>query len=569
MEAKVPEWISQYFDVFDTPEDLEALSQGLIGFRLQRLIDIHLRSHLKWELEPPGNIAYVYLFSAAALLILLIACINFMNLATARSTERAREVGMRKALGATKQQLIVQFLSESILLSTVAILFAVALTEMTLPFFNEFAGTSLSLLGEDSLLLVVVLVGIALFTGVVAGSYPAFFLSSFRPVQVLKGLFSTRRGGAVLRKVLVVFQFTVSIMLIVGTLVVHNQLVYLRSQKLGFDSEQVVVLPLKGESLRGQYETVIEAMGTHTDVVSATAVSNVPGRRFNQNPIQWREDVDPQNASELRVDYNFFETLQIEIVEGRGFSRAFPSDLESAFILNETAARLFDWQTPVGEELAWDDDDVIRHGTVIGVAKDFHFASLHQRVAPLIIQVRPAELNYFLVRIRPARIAETIAFLEQQWTLFHPGRTFEYSFLSHEFDVLYQSEKQVRSLFGTFSLLAILIACLGLLGLASFTAEKRAKEIGVRKVLGASVPQLLFLLLNEFTQLMVVALVIAAPLAYFIMDRWLQHFAYHVELGGGTFVLAGALAFVIALLTVSHQSIKAALANPVKALRYE
>jgi putative ABC transport system permease protein len=567
VEAKIPQWIQRYVDF--SSEEVAALEAGTLALRLQPITDIHLHSDLRWELEPNGNLAYVYIFGAAALFILLIACVNFMNLATARSASRAREVGVRKAVGANRTQLAGQFLSESLLFSLLAVLCALLLTQLTLPLFNRLAGTDLSLstLGLGTLTLG--LLAVALVTGLVAGSYPAVFLSSFQPVRVLRGTLRQASSGVGLRKGLVVFQFALSIILIVGTLVIQDQLHFLRNQRLGFDDEQVIVLPLNGDDLRERTETLKEALLQHGDVLSASAVSNVPGGRFNQNSIQWHASDEPVDVSELRVDFDFFETLGIDLADGRSFSRAFPSDTGRAVVLNETAARLYDWDSPVGEDIRWFDDDTTYVASVIGVAQDFHFASLHERIAPLAIQVLPGEYTSLLVKIRPDRPAETLAFVQQTWNTFAPGRDFTYTFLDRSFDALYAAEAQTGTVIALFSGLAILIACLGLFGLATFAAERRTKEIGIRKVLGASVSGLLLLLSKEFVRLVLVALVIAAPLAYLGATYWLDGFAYRTALSPRTFVVAGFLTLLIALATVSYHAVRTALADPVESLRYE
>lgn len=566
VEAKIPAWIQRYLDL--SPEDVEELESGRAALRLQPLTDIHLRSHLRWELESNGHITYVYLFAAAALFILLIACINFMNLATARSANRAKEVGVRKTLGASRKQLALQFLGESILYSALAIAVALVFTELSLPLFNALSGSELSLDDLNSGTLIAGLVGIVLLTGLVSGSYPAFFLSAFRPARVLKGQRTARTDGAWFRKGLVTFQFALSISLIIGTLVISDQLHFLRSQDLGFDGDQVVVVPIKDEAMRTRYEAFKDALTQSSQVLHASAVSNVPGSRFNRNNIQW-QDAPPVGVAELRVDEDFFETLGITLEAGRSFSRAFPADVGGAFILNETAARLFDWETPLQEEIRWLDEDSTYVAPVIGIAQDFHVASLRERVGPVIIQMWPGSFNYVLVKIKPERIPETLAFIEQTWTSFAPDRTFEYSFLNEDFRALYQAEEQTGTVVALFSALAVLVACLGLFGLAAYAAEQRTKEIGIRKVMGASVRSLVALLSTDFLKLVGFAFLVAAPLAYVAMHRWLHEFAYRVDISWPLFLYAGLTALGVALVTVSYQALRAALADPVKSLRYE
>lgn len=569
VEAKMPEWAQQYLD---WPEEaFAALREGRIGFRLQRITDIHLHSHIRWELGGNSDIAYVYLFSAIAVFILLIACINFMNLSTARSATRAKEVGMRKVLGAFRQQLVGQFLGEAILLSVIALLIAIVLIELLLPAFNALSGRELVIGYLDHPQLFFTVMGIALLVGIVSGSYPAFFLSAYQPARVLKG--ATRAGGrSFFRRALVVVQFALSIALMSGTVIVSSQLDFLRSRKLGFEKEQVVVVPMKHDSLREQFESIKAELLRMPGVLNVSATSNVPGGRFNQNQIQWQPEhglAQRYNTSQARVDYDFLATLGIEIEEGRGFSKEISTDGESAFMLNETAARLFDWDSAVGREITWFDDDNVRRGTVIGVARDFHFQSLHKRIEPLIMKILPESYNYVLVKIGPEDVAGTLALLEQKWKAFDPEFTFEYSFLDADFAQLYRAEEKIQALFRSFTVLAIFIACLGLFGLASFTAQQRTKEIGMRKVLGASVAGVAGLLSKDFAKLVIIANVVAWPMAYFAMHKWLQNFAYRIDIEWWVFALAGAMALFIALLTVSTQAIRAALANPVDSLRYE
>ncbi len=567
VEAKIPDWFLKYNDW--PAEDATELKSGQVGFRLQPITDIHLHSHLKWELEPNSDIGYIYLFSATAVFILLIACINFMNLSTARSATRAREVGMRKVLGAFRLQLIGQFLGESMLLSMLALLLSLAAIELLLPFFNALSGRELAISYRDNPQLIIGVLGIVLLVGIVSGSYPAFFLSAFQPAKVFKNTTKLGAKSARFRQILVVAQFAVSIALIAGTGIVASQLDFLRNKKLGFDKDQVVVIPIKDGSLRNKYEAIKAELLQTPGALHATAVSNVPGGRFNQNPIHWQSEDDRQSVSQVRVDHDFFATLGIEMAAGRSFDRNLSTDIDSAFILNETAARLFDWDTAVGKTITWFDDDNTRRGMIIGVAKDFHFQSLHQQIEPLLFHVLPSGFNYVLVKIGAGNIPRTLAGLEKKWTGFDPAHSFDYSFLNNDFDALYRAEERMQAIFGNFTLLAVFIACLGLFGLASFTIQQRTKEIGVRKVLGASVSQIVMILSKEFTRLVLIAFVVACPLAYLVMNGWLQNFAYRTEISINIFLLAGALGLIIAWLTVSYQALKAALANPVEALRYE
>jgi putative ABC transport system permease protein len=567
LEARLNRWAAGYLGWSE--QQLQDLANRGVHFDLQPILEIHLRSQLKWELEPNGDINYIYIFSAAAVFILLIACINFMNLSTARSSTRAKEVGVRKAVGANRLFLVRQFLGESMLMTIFAVLLALALVEILIPSFNSFAHLNLksNLLGNHTLVLSVV--AITLLVGIIAGIYPAVFLSGFQPVKVLSGKVKQGTKGSRFRKVLVVLQFSISIALIAGTLIVSSQLDFLRNKNLGFEKDQILVVPLKERSLRTRYDAIKAELLSNQNVLMASAVSNVPGERFNQNDIRWEPGDRNVSISEFRVDHDFFKTLDVEVQQGREFSREFETDAEEAFILNETAASQFNWDSPLGKEVAWLDDNATFQGRVIGVVADFHFQSLHQAIAPMAFQVLPTEFNYLLIKVASDNIASTLEFLEMKWAEFDPAHTFEFAFLNDNFDRLYRAEEKMQTLFSSFTVLAVLIACLGLLGLASYSAEQRTKEIGIRKALGASVIGIIGMLSQEFVKLVVLANVIAWPLAYFAMDNWLQNFPYRIDLGPATFVAAGVLACLIALLTVTYQATKAAVANPVESLRYE
>jgi putative ABC transport system permease protein len=441
--------------------------------------------------------------------------------------------------------------------------------ELLLPFFNSLSGRDLAVDYRHNPWLILSIGVMALLVGIISGSYPAFFLSALQPVKTLKDTMRVGTKSGRLRQILVVAQFAISIALIAGTGIVAAQLKFLKNKNLGFDKEQIVVVPIKTNAMRQNYETVKAELLRNPNIVSIAAVSNVPGGRFNQNEIYWQDTEGEESVSQVRVDYDFFKTLDIEITAGRDFSKAMATDSAAAFILNETAARLYDWDTPVGKQITWLDDDNTRRGTVIGVAKDFNFQSLHRSIEPLIFHVLPAGFNYFLIKMSGNDMAGTLADLENKWKTFDPDRTFEYSFLDADFAALYNSEERMQAVVGNFSFLAILIACLGLFGLASFTIQQRTKEIGVRKVLGASISQIVMILSKEFTRLVLIAFIVACPLAYLAMNSWLQNFSYRAEISLNIFLLAGALGFIIAWLTVSYQAIKAALANPVEALRYE
>lgn len=577
LEAKLPQVIEKYIG----PQLQQGMGMSLAEFRrkgndiglyLQPLTDIHLHSDFAFDLSAPGNRQYVYLFSVIAAFILIIACINFMNLSTAGSAKRAREVGIRKVLGSVRQSLASQFLIESMLLTAFALVLAYCLVLMALPAFNEFAGKTLSvnLLARPWILPAILLFG--LFVGLLAGSYPAFFLSSFKPVAVLKGgTFKAVPNRLNLRSGLVVFQFFIAVTLIAGTLVVYRQLSYIQHKTLGYTKEQVLVLPetwLLGDKEAAFREEIVR----DARVLNASVSGYVPAGPSNNNNFF----VSPEtNASQLvktlryDVDYNYLSVLGMKLAAGRNFSRAYGTD-SSGVILNETAAKTFGWaQNAIGHHITHTDNDgTQRTFTVIGVVKDFHFKSLHEAISPLVM-VLGRNTGTIILKVNPTDISGLLATLQQKWQQLMPDAPFTYSFLDERFANTYRAEQNTGLILGLFSGLTIFIACLGLFGLAMFTAEQRQKEIGVRKVLGASVMSVVALLSADFLKLVGIALVLAIPIAWYAMSVWLQDFAYRIELDWWLFALAGILAIVIALATVSAQSIKAALVNPIRSLKSE
>jgi len=539
---------------------------------LQPLTDIHLYSHLDSEIEANSDITYVYVFSIIALFILLIACVNFVNLATARSTGRAKEVGLRKVIGAQRPQLIRQFLSESIITAIISLLLALGIVLLVLPKFNQFIGRNLSLNFSANISLFIFLFLIAIFVGLVSGIYPAVFLSAFKPVRVLKGNLDTGKKGFSFRTVLVVFQFSISIILIICVGVVSGQLNYMQTKNLGFDKEYVVVLP-SSPRIIFRLEGFKTRLLQNPNILSISAAKRIPSGRLldsagarvlsgeTSEPIKFR-------IAQLRVDYDYIPTFKMELAAGRNFSREMGTDPTQAFIINETAARRIGWESPeeaVGKGFGYGQ----RNGQIIGVVKDFHFESLHQEISPIVMFLSKTDLSQISIRIGPQNIPQTMAFLKDIWAEMRPDYPFSYYFIDENFDQLYRSEEKLGRIFSLFAFLSVLIGCLGLFGLASYSAERRTKEIGIRKVLGASASGITLLLSKEFTKWVLLANVIAWPVAYLIMSRWLQSFAYRSGIGFGTFLLAGGIAWVIAFLTVSYQAIKASIADPIAALKYE
>lgn len=535
---------------------------------LEPLTRIHL-----YAVDGGGDMRYVYVFSIIAVFILVIACINFMNLTTARSSTRAKEIGMRKVTGAQRADLIKQFMGESVLISFIALTFSVVLVILLLPAFNNLADKQLVLNPQGNWSLILGFVGIVLFTGLLAGSYPALFLSSFKPVNILSGSLvptSRRTKKTVFRKALVVIQFSISVFLIISTVVIFKQLHFIQNRNLGYQKEHIVYIPLRGNAAQ-QYETFKSEISQDSRILHVAATSEVPVLiGYVHIGYDW-EGKDPKKESrmnELLVDHDFIETMNMTVVQGRDFSKDYATDASEAYIINEAAVKAMDIESPVGKRFT---DASMNEGTIIGVVKDFHFRPLHDEIDPLVMFIAPEKFNFFCIRVKSdiSDLPGTIGYIESIWNKFTPNFPFKYNFLDSTFDKLYRSEQKTGSVFGYFTFLAIFISCLGLFGLASQMTEMRTKEIGIRKVLGASVSGITLLLSKDFMKWVVVANVVAWPTAYFAMNKWLQNFAYRTSFGIEIFFLSGILAFVIALITVSFQSIKAAVADPVDSLRYE
>jgi putative ABC transport system permease protein len=540
---------------------------------LQPLTEIRLHSKLRAELEPNGDIAYVYIFSAIAAFILLIACFNFMNLATAQSAQRTKEVGMRKVVGAFRSELVKQFLIESICLSLFALAIAFILIEASLPLLNDIIGKQMAVSYTADLTFVAMMFGLALVTGVVAGSYPALFLSARRPIDSLTG--KTSGGGkaaVVLRQGLVVFQFAISVVLIVCTTVVYYQMQHLRTKNLGFDREAIVIAPLN-DAIRNNYRAVKHELLQHPNLLAVTVSEQVPAKAGNGAGYKIDEWKEPEGLTRFFVDHDFLKTYGIDLVAGRDFDEKISTDATTAFMVNEAFVRLAAWKTPVeaiGRSISMSHGAEDYDGKIVGVVKDFNIYSFRESVWPLVINIMPMEkLNFISFRISPQEVTGVLAHLSSVWSKFAPNYPLDYYFLDDDFARLHQADQQLGRVFQVFAWLAIGIACLGLFGLAAFTAERRTKEIGVRKVLGATVANVFTLLSRDFVKLVLLANLIAWPLAWYAMHRWLQSFAFRVEIQWWVFALAGGIALFIALLTVSTQAIKASLANPVEALRYE
>ena len=568
------------FVMLEPSVSFEVLNQKLRGYlkkyaeedtdelALQPLTDIHLYSNLDHDLSNLGDIKYVRIFSALAAFVLLIACVNFMNLTTARSTNRAREVGLRKVVGAERLQLIRQFFGESILMALLALVIAFFLLELLLPLFNTLSGKQLTSAWRDDPAFLAGFFGLALLTGIASGIYPALFLSSFQPIRILKDSTQSLKANPFFRKVLVVIQFTLSVFLIIGTLVISRQLSYMRNIDLGFNREQIIHLSIHGE-LHEKYDAIRERFLNHPDVLHVTASLALPTNIQNTPGTPTWEGKPPDAKWEIKgdfVDYDYIETFGIPLVEGRSFSREYATDPETAFIVNEEAVRRMGLEKPVvGKKFGfWGID-----GRIIGVMKDAHFQSLHHKIEPLTFKMNPGWLRRMYVKIRSDNISGTLASLEKAWGEMNLVYPFEYQFLDEDFHNLYKKEATLGKIFQSMAGLAVFVACLGLLGLASFIAEQRTKEIGIRKVLGSSTAGIVSLLNREFLNSIAVANLIAWPIAYFTMRGWLQKFAYRAEMEVWIFLLSAAIGIAVALLTVSLQTLRAARANPVKSLKHE
>lgn len=533
-------------------------------FPLQSINDIHLHSNLKEELEPNGDIAYIYIFSAIAMVIILLAGINYMNLATARAATRAKEIGIRKVVGALKTQLIFQLIGEALILSLLAFLISCVLVTVFLPVFNSLSGKELEIHFSNAGLLIKFM-GLALFIGILAGSYPAFFLSSFQPVSVLKGAVS-KAGfkSLLLRKGLVVFQFSLSIILIIGTIIIYRQWNYLQNKKLGINSEEVVIVQVQTKKEDLGYPVLKKELLRNPNILHVTASQKDITSRFGNYTtfsMEGKELVMPLTE----VDADFFKTFNISFLAGSDFKPDSDSDSTKDYIVNEAALHLMGIKNPVGIQIHFGD----QKANIIGVVKDFHLESLHSEISPVIFYCKPYGFSYFVIKIKPADIKGSIAFIETQFKKIDAEAPFQYSFLDDNIDKLYKTEAKFFTVFTTFACLAIFIACIGIFGLASFTAYQRTKEIGIRKILGASVRSISLHLTGGFIKLVLLSNIIAWPVAFYLMNRWLENFPYKIDIGWEVFMLAATMALLIALLTVSFQAIKAALANPVKSLRAE
>jgi putative ABC transport system permease protein len=547
-------------------------SQGT-ALNLQKLTDIHLTSHTDYEAEENGDIKRVYIFSGIALFILLIACINYMNLSTARSTLRAREIGIRKTVGAQRKEIMAQFLSESVLVSWMAMLLAFALTWLLLPWLNKISAQHLDITILLKWQIIIPILLVPFVVGIISGLYPAIFMSSFQPVKVLKGFLKTGRGNISFRKVLVTLQFAISIILIICTAIVFSQMRYMQRKSLGFDKEHIVNLPYVSE-LNDKYDAFRTELLANSNIKNLGRSSRIPtGRLLDAMgaSIKRGDSLTPVTADVKFVvsDQDFISTYGVKILAGRGFSRDFSTDT-AAFLINETATKVLGFKSNedvIGKDFGYGG----RRGKVVGVFNDFHFESMHQKIVPLVLFI-PRNANSYgriSVKVSGSNIPAALSHIETTWKKFLPDAPYQFTFLDENFERLYKAEERQKTLFTTFACLAIFIACLGLFGLSAFAISQRIKEIGIRKVLGADVSTIVTLLSKDFLKLVAISAVVAFPIAWYFMNNWLQDFAYRISMPWWIFIIAGIIAAFIALITISFQAIKAAISNPVTSLRTE
>jgi putative ABC transport system permease protein len=561
--------VSENFNAIESGEKTVAFLQKNAGdaapdhpsFSFLSLAKKHLDSEIGTY-----DIQYIYLFSSIAFVILILASVNFMNLALAQSVNRVKEIGIRKTIGASRGQLVKQFMGEAVFLSLFVLPVTVVIIKVFLPSFNTLTNTSLRVQVLRDWPMLLGFLGIALLVGLISGSYPAFYSSAVAPARSLRGTFAKGSKRPLFRNILIVFQFSASIILIIGTIIVRHQLTYLKKKDLGLNKNHVINVTITDRELRKNYESLKSEFLKNPRILSATATSFSPGSSGN-NSVWWEgrgadEEIQMRN---IAVDPDFMRALQIELVEGRAL---FPSEKRKAYILNESAVKALGWESAVGKQFAMERVG-FKRGPVVGVVKDFHFNPVQYKITPLVLYFEPGDFFLISLRVFQEHIPDVIGFLRNKMKELAPGAPFEYSFLDQRFERFFRDEERLGRIFYSFSFLAIFIACLGLLGLTSYSIVRRTKEIGIRKVLGASVLSIMYLLTKEFIKWVIAANIIAWPVAYFVMNRWLENFAYRVTFGIWIFFLAGCVALIMAIITISYQTVRASLTNPADSLRYE
>ena len=572
LEARFPEFISSRMG----DEILQLLGREY-KLSLMPLSDIYLRSDRRSEMGKTGDITYVYVFAIVAVFIVILACINFMNLMIARSTRRVKEIGLRKVFGAFSQQLIYQFIGESLIISFLALPLAFIFVEVFLPVFNSISNKEMALNFSEDFLLILSSIVIVTLVGLFSGSYPALFLSKLMPSRAVRGEIKIGNSRNVLRQALIVFQFVVSIVLLIGTITVYNQLDYMQNKKIGINKEQVIVLQSTDQNIDAKYKFFSDNLLQNSNILEVASSSYMPGTGIVATPYRFEGGTDEQKweITTLPVNYNFIKTLGIELIAGRDYSKNIASDTVSSFIINEQAVKTFGYESPekaIGQRVIWLGTDSNLVGNIVGVVKDFNYGSLEKQINALVFvpeNLWPGGLNYIALKASPENMSSTISFIEETWERTFPSIPFRYSFMDENFSNLYQSEMQLGKIFTVFAVLAMFIACLGLLGLVNFLAEVRTKEIGIRKILGSSVSGIVTMISKEFLKLVIVANIIAWPLSYYLMENWLEDFAYRIDFQVTTLIMTGLITAVITVITVSMQSIKAALKNPIKSIKQE
>jgi putative ABC transport system permease protein len=569
LEAKFPAFIEKH-----AAEGLKALGFYKKQF-LTAVKDVHLYANTTSNVSPSGSVTYLYILGSIALFTLLIACINFMNLSTARSSKRAAEVGVRKVLGAEKASLIRQFIGESVMMSMIAFVFGLGLAKLLLPLFSRLSAKEIIFSFQQHGVLLAGFLALALLTGLLAGSYPAYYLSAFQPVKVLKGKITNSLAANSLRKALVVFQFVISAGLIVASVIINNQMQYLRNKDLGFDKDRQVVIPLRSTVAKTSYPALKEELKKNSQIENVGASMYYPGI-INPSDMPLYKQGDNMNSAKRTfmnwVDVSFLQTLGIKTAAGRLFAPEFPADTMLRMIVNEEAVRKIGFknsQDAIGKDVMIDWQGETVRWQIVGVVKDFHFVDLHSAIEPYGFQVMNRGFNYLIAHVKSDNMGSVLQSMGNTWKQLNPNEPFEYTFLNDDFQKNYEADNRLAGIVQNFTIIAILISCLGLFGLATFSAEQRTKEIGVRKVLGASVGNVVGLLSKEFLKLVFLAIIIASPITWFVMNKWLQDFAYRTNISWLVFAITAVIAIGIALLTISFQAIKAALANPVKSLRTE
>lgn len=565
LESKLMEWAAPFIGLND--EDLRKLKNSQESFKLQPLTSIHLKSNIRWELEANGNIGYVYLMGIAAVFILMMACVNFMNLSIAKSLDRIKEIGIRKANGASKLQLIRQFMAESVLLAGIALLLAGLIMQVSIPLINGWLGKQLVLnfIEEPDLLCYFFL--IFLFTGLIPGLYPALYLSSVSLPSILRGSFKASPKGRLISQSLVVVQFAIALVLISGSVIIFNQLRYFQHKALGFQKEHVLEVPIKSEAVRARFSALKTELLAIDGVHQASACSNVPGKQFNQNttyPVN-----DPQNRidiSEWMVDEDVIETLNLQMISGRSFSLDYATDSLTAFIINQKAVNSLDLNDPVGKLLTWEKDDIKIKGRIVGVLKDFHFQSLHQPVRPVLVAMR-RDYNHALLKIGHDNTGKVIEEIRQVWEAFDRQHEFEYAFLDETINEQYRAESSLGQAVNGFAVLAVMLACLGLFGVAKLSFAKKIRQIGIRKVMGAASTGLIVLLVKDYSRLVVIAISAGIPVSWLVMKSWLQNFEYRIAINPMVFLATGLSLLLITWLALAYLTYKTVKVNPVETLK--